>query len=493
MPSKSAKATAPVANSTTSGKKKPKNLDRLIIPGMSQNVPGYDGGVPGWLSSSGLTVRVDKNWAASAGDTIIIADISNPAAIRPLDTKKLVEGEQLQNVFFRTLSKDVLPDGEYKLGYVVQYSGTKDSDMSAPLHVRIKSDEPGGPDSGYPPSGHPALKFSLSELEIYPPQAARGVVATIEPYPNMHADDTIYLLWGSVMITQKVTGVGQRTEINVSYAQIVEAGDGYDLLVGFHPVDLVGNVSKRRSPDLKVLVDINQSLPDGPGFITNDPVGYIDLERLAGEKLELELYTSSSVGMRGAVYDIMFRAYPPLGGVVVYRAFEEILRAGTPISHFVPYSIVRAAAGGKVEARFTLMRTQEPYEIISKKTSAQVVGSIVRLDAPYFENYPLHEINPIPDSAVVVIPWYEWRRPTDEITLILRFVKSLNDTIVYSETRQVGPSWPNGAPVKRLIYRDALERFKGYKPELYYVYRSAMVRASSADLNESLRQAVQIG
>ncbi|NIL18283.1 hypothetical protein [Pseudomonas sp. AN3A02] len=475
------------------GEKQPKNLDRLIIPGMSQGVSGYDGGVPAWLLASGLTVQVDKNWAAVEGDIITVADISDPSNTKPLAIKKLQPGEQEQNRYFLTLHKADLPDGDIQLGYAVYYGGGKEYDVSSPLHVLIKTDIPAGDDSGFPPEGHPALKFSLSTYEVFPPTAPLGVTATIEPYPNMHADDKLHLNWGQTRITQQVAGIGQPTEITVSHEQIIDAGDGYDLLVDFYVVDVVGNRSHRRSKYLKVLVSLDESTPDGPGIITDDPVGYIDLERLAGTDLKTGLFTDRNTGLVGDMYDFTFRAYPQLGGVIVYRAFEPVVQRGVPVNIYVPYGVVRAAAGGRIETRFILRKLQAPFEVPSKKTSAQVVGSIVRLDAPYFENYPDHVIDPIPDFAVMVVPWYEWRRPDDEITIIVRFVKSSNDTIVFAEPRVVGSSWPAGSPVKRLIYRKDLEQFAGYTPEVYYVYRASGVLASSADLNESLRQVVRIG
>ncbi|OLY76817.1 hypothetical protein AU074_03340 [Pseudomonas sp. ATCC PTA-122608] len=488
MPSKST-----TENPNALSEKQPKNLDRLIIPGMSQGVSGYDGGVPAWLLASGLTVQVDKNWAAVEGDIITVADISDPSNTKPLAIKKLQPGEQEQNRYFLTLHKADLPDGDIQLGYAVYYGGGKEYDVSSPLHVLIKTDIPAGDDSGFPPEGHPALKFSLSTYEVFPPTAPLGVTATIEPYPNMHADDKLHLNWGQTRITQQVAGIGQPTEITVSHEQIIDAGDGYDLLVDFYVVDVVGNRSHRRSKYLKVLVSLDESTPDGPGIITDDPVGYIDLERLAGTDLKTGLFTDRNTGLVGDMYDFTFRAYPQLGGVIVYRAFEPVVQRGVPVNIYVPYGVVRAAAGGRIETRFILRKLQAPFEVPSKKTSAQVVGSIVRLDAPYFENYPDHVIDPIPDFAVMVVPWYEWRRPDDEITIIVRFVKSSNDTIVFAEPRVVGSSWPAGSPVKRLIYRKDLEQFAGYTPEVYYVYRASGVLASSADLNESLRQVVRIG
>ena len=51
-------------------KDNPKNLDRLYIPGMSENVEGYDAGIAKWLFVSDLTIQVDKNWPARVGDVI---------------------------------------------------------------------------------------------------------------------------------------------------------------------------------------------------------------------------------------------------------------------------------------------------------------------------------------------------------------------------------------------------------------------------------------
>lgn len=75
----------------------------------------------------------------------------------------------------------------------------------------------------------------------------------------------------------------------------------------------------------------------------------------------------------------------------------------------------------------------------------------------------------------------------------MRYVRGLNDVVVFSESKLVGDSWPEGAPVQRLIYRQDLERFDGYKPYLYYVVEPRIVEGSTPELNESLRQLVQIG
>jgi hypothetical protein len=161
----------------------------------------------------------------------------------------------------------------------------------------------------------------------------------------------------------------------------------------------------------------------------------------------------------------------------------------------VPYSKVRAAAGGRLEISYELIRADDLVNQASKKTFAEVVGSIVRLGEPYFAKFP-EDIVFIGPSLVVNIPWYDWRKPTDTLTLILRYVKSLNEIILYSVTKPVSTFWPDGLPVQWVLSGADLEPFVGYTPELYFVYESAsesaFVRARSVDLNESPRRRVQI-
>lgn len=515
MPTPRTLSSSRAKSQATRGENAPKTLDRLFIPGMTIDVPGYDGAVPAWLLEFGLTVHIDKNWAAQPGDIIIVGDVRDPSSVTPLVAKKLEPGEELKNGYTFALQKDALPDGDWALGYVVFYGGGVDYDVSYPLHVLVKTNVPGGDDNDQAEPGHSGLKFSLSEIRFDQFNAPRGATITVQPYPNMHPLDMIFAQWSNLLLQQQVKGVGEATAINVSYSNIVEAGDGPNLLVNFYVIDLAGNVSWPSSKEEVVQVDIDPLKVDGPAFLTNDPFGYIDLERLNGENLILELYTEPGIGKAGDGYDVMLRAYPALGGVIVHRDFERIIAAGRPVPHAVPYDVIRAAAGGRVEASFVLRRRNDTNDIFSTKTSARVLGSIVRLQAPEFENYPNHIVRPIPETAIVDIPWYAWRKPTDEITLILRLVRTFNDIVVYSETRTVGSSWPSGSPVRRLIRGEDLEQFRGTSPELYYVYtstRSAALSESTRDhipseileesklsrarpdiLNESLRQVVRIG
>ena len=471
--------------------RQPRQLDRLNIPGMKQNVIGYDGGVGLWLLTYGLTVVVDRNWLASPGDVINIVRMPD---MLQLATLMLKEGDEAANHYFFSIEHKNLPDGEVRLGYVVHFKEGGEA-ASYTLSVLVKTDLPGGRNNNppFPGVGHSELKFTLSTTIVDPPDAIRGVTVTVAPYPNMHARDMIHFSWASVLIIQQVAGVGRETVFNISRDQLMEGGDGTDLLVGFLLVDQVGNTSTDRSADTKVQVNLDSTRLEGPAIITDGPVDTIDIERLNGEDLLIEMHNSAAIAPAGSLYDIDFRSYPPNGGVIVHRDFERVITAGRTVTHNVPYGVVRAAAGGRVEIKYVLRKQNPAVDLYSRITVAKVFGSIVRLEAPYFAEYPGHTVHPIPNSALVSIPYYPWRQAQDKLTLIMRYVRGLNDVVVFSESKLVGDSWPEGAPFQRLIYRQDLERFDGYKPYLYYVVEPRIVEGSTPELNESLRQLVQIG
>jgi hypothetical protein len=472
--------------------KSPKNLDRLYIPGMSVNVAGYDAGIPEWLFASGVTVQVDKNWDAKPNDVISVGRLLGDNTVQVLATKQLKPGEEQSNYYFFAMDQKSLPDGPHALVYVVHYEGGPTYDQSYPLVTIVKTDLPAGDDKDQIEPGHSELRFSVSETVIVPANASRGVTVTCRPYPNAHPLDQVILHWGGVVITQITGGALQPTVITVTYQDIVDAGDSDRLSVWFEVIDIVGNISTPGSATLHVSVNLDITKYDGPSIVNGGPPGYVDLEFLNEQRLELQLFTPGNVGVVGDLYDVMYRAYPPKGGVKVIHKFVPIERPGRPHSAFIDYMDVRAAAEGRIETSFVLRKSAAPYELYSKKTSADVKGSIVRLGAPDVEGYPGDHIPDDPEHVIVNIPYYAWRQPTDEIALILRMVVNLNEVIVHIETQTVGASWPDGSPVKRLLYRDALQKFKGYRPELYYVISTGFTRARAIDLNESLRRVLTI-
>ena len=472
--------------------KKPKNLDRLYIPGMTENVPAYDAGVPKWLFESGMTIQVDKNWDAKAGDIITVGKLINAETVEVLAVKQLVPGEEQRNSYFFSADQKYLRDGRYALVYVVHYGGGAEYDASYPLLTLVKTSLPAGDDHDQMEPGHSELRFSLSTTAVVPGNAAEGVTVSLLPYPNRNPNDQVILHWGSITLTKHVGGEVTPTVIHVTYQDIVEAGDSDRLNVWIEVVDLVGNISTPGSATAHVSVNLDMTKQDGPVIVNAGPLGYIDLEVLGEQPLELQMFTPPNVGVKGDVYDVMFRSYPPKGGVKVVHKFVAITTPGRPHSVFIDYLDVRAAAAGRVETSFVLRKSGPPFEVYSKKTTAEVRGSIVRLEAPHVEGYPEDYIADNPEHVIVSIPYYAWRQPSDKISLILRYVKSLNEVIVHMDTQEVGQSWPAGSPVKRVLYRAQLQPFKGYRPELYYVISTNFTLARAVDLNESLRRVLTI-
>lgn len=490
MPSKNSKP------ATTKSKKvspiKPKFLDTPRVPGMSPAFKGYDGGIPRWLLAKGLTVSVDKNWAAKPKDKIQVLSIAE--GVKVLAEKTLLPGEEQQNSFSFSISDNDLPEGDVILQYKVLYEGGPDNDASYPLTLMVKRSLPAGDDKDHIEPGHSALNFTLSDLEIREIQAGRGVTITFDPYPNMHKLDEIEARVGNYFPPrQQVPGVGLPTEIKLNRDHIIAVGSGTNRLVSFQVVDAVRNVSTPRSRNIPVLVDIGTADFAAPIFAQQQYPGVIDLESLAGEALHMQLFTYPSEGPVGNTYFATFRGYPKLGGVVLHEAYVPITAAGRPHHFHIPNDKVRACAGGKVEVSFILFKGLDRVGY-SKFASAMVQDAIVRLQPPIFLRYPSHVVNPIPlNGAAVEIPWYAWCQPTDQLMLIMRYeIPGSHDLIIYDDLFTVGQV-PEGVPIRRLIPYDGLLKFNGTTPDLYYVYEPANILASSRDLNESIRQPVQIG
>lgn len=472
-------------------KKNPKNLDRLYIPGMTEGIEHYDAGLPAWLFAFGLTIQVDKNWNAKPGDRITVGKLISPTVVEPLAIKTLEPGEELHNHYFVAVDQKDLPDGPYALVYLVHYEGGTQYDMSYPLETLVKTDLPAGDDDDQMEDGHSGLHFSVSESVIVPANA-HNVKVTVQPYKNLNPTDKIILHWGHVIITQQVAGVTSPTVIAVTYQDIVDGGDSLRYEVWFEVIDLVGNPSTPGSASVFVSVTLDESGHDGPVLVNAGPQGYVDLEVLAENDLKMLVRTPSDVGSRDDMYDVTCRFYPPKGGLKVVHKFVPITTAGIAYSVSFDYLDVRAAAGGRIDTSFVVRKSSAPFEIYSKKTTAQVKGSIVRLQAPFIEKYPTDIIHDDPEHVICCIPYYAWRHATDQISLILRYVLSLGNVVVHLDKQVVGPSIPAGEPVRRVITREHLQMFKGLKPEIYYVITSGFTKARAIDLNESLRRVLTI-
>lgn len=498
MPTQKSKTAT--AKSKKAAPTKPKFLDTLRVPGMSPAFKGYDGGIPLWLLARGLTVDVDKNWAAKPGDKIQVLSIAE--GMKVLVEKTLLPGEEERNSFSFSLNDGPPPHGHLPqgdvvdviLGYRVFYKGGPENDLSYPLTLMVKRTLPAGDDKDHIEPGHSALNFKVSDLEIREIHANRGVTITCEPYPNMHALDVIELQFGNYFAPrQQVAGVGLPTDVKLNRDQIIAIGNGSNRLVSFQVVDAVRNVSTPRSKLVPALVDVGAANLAAPIFTQQVVPGIIDLESLAGENLHMQLFNYADEAPVGHTYFATFRGYPKLGGVVLHEKYVDIEAAGRPHDFHVPNDKVRACAGHKMELSYILLKGLDVVGY-SKFASSAVQGVLVRLQPPVFLRYPSHVVNPIPlNGAAVEIPWYAWRQPTDKLMLIMRYqIPGSNDLIIYDDLFTVGQV-PEGVPIRRLIPYEGLLKFNGTTPDLYYVYEPENILASSKDLNESIRQPVQIG
>lgn len=472
--------------------KKPKFLDTLRVPGLSPPFKGYGGGIALWLLERGLTVSVDKNWAARPDDKIQILNI---LSMTVLAEKTLQPGEEVRNSFSFSIDGNDIPEGDLILGYKVLYEGGPSNDLSYPLPVRVKRTLPAGKDLDLINPGHSELKFVLSDTEIREIQAGRGVSVKFQPYPNMDELDYIECQFGSYFPPrQQVAGVGLETEIKLNRDQLIAVGNGSNRLVSWQVVDAVRNVSTPRSRNIPVLVDIGSANFAAPIFEQQNFPGLIDLESLNGRALHMQLFTYPWEGPVGYTYFATYRGYPKLGGVVLHEQYINIEAAGRPHDFFIPNEKVAAVAGGNVEVSYILLDGLERMGY-SKIASSEVQDRLIRLQPPFFVRYPNHVVDPVPSAgAAVEIPTYAWRKPTDKLLLLLRYpIPGSHDLILYDDLFTVGQV-ADGVPIRRLIPHEGLMKFNGLTPELYYVYEPENLQGrATSSIHESIRQEVQIG
>ncbi|MDL5592888.1 hypothetical protein PGC34_01240 [Pseudomonas kribbensis] len=128
--------------------------------------------------------------------------------------------------------------------------------LSAGARFQVKLDCPGGQfATGSAEENQYLLPVSLPDVirrrGVNPSQIKRGVPLTIEPYLNMAEGDEITLRWGDArMDLPPVTqaDVGQRIQVWVPPAVIVEAGEDMRLDVTYCIIDRVGNNSRWAPP-----------------------------------------------------------------------------------------------------------------------------------------------------------------------------------------------------------------------------------------------------
>ncbi|KPA92246.1 MULTISPECIES: hypothetical protein [Pseudomonas] len=185
-------------------------------------------------------------------------------------SRQIQAGEQGQPVSLRVPQSFVL-DGVARIHYRLMRIGRM-AQTSPPLKLPVKLSCPGGLPIGEENQGlaPPIIPSPIRRYGVNPNQMKRGVPLTLEPYPNMAAEDEITLLWGDVRFDlPKLTpaDIGKPVTVFVPAAVILEAGEDRGLDITYCVIDRVGNNSRWAPPRrLRVGAARHFVRPVAPGF-----------------------------------------------------------------------------------------------------------------------------------------------------------------------------------------------------------------------------------
>ncbi|MET0777697.1 MAG: hypothetical protein ABWZ65_19700 [Pseudomonas mandelii] len=344
-------------------------LDRPIIPGMKEPIPGPEGADAGlqlaltYLYPEGVKVFIEPSASAQAGDAFELKLNGETVATFPI---ALGEEDQRAVVYVQTRHWQ---DGINTLDYVLDRAGTE-VDASAPLRVLFHAQRPGLVDLFPSEEGHSELCIEVEkdvlDQGVDPEKASQGVAVTLS-YPLMRTFDQIRLDCHSIVLSHTVTQAEVdlgRIEMTIDEATFIAAGDNPRFPLKYTVIDRVGNgpdVNSPYSASLYLYVNLNGKWYDPP-IVSEDPADAeddpdtIDLEKLAGKPATAQIYVP-----RGWLKDdeihlaCSFRSADESEPEDVLTLVETIKNVPFMYPLSVPYERFARVAGGTAVFSYTRM------------------------------------------------------------------------------------------------------------------------------------------
>ncbi|WP_458725332.1 hypothetical protein [Pseudomonas mandelii] len=344
-------------------------LDKPLIPGMKEPIPGPDGvdaGLPlalTYLYPEGVKVFIEPSSLAQAGDTFKLQLNGATVASFPVMAG---EEDKRATVYVQTRH---WTDGLNTLDCLLDRAGTE-IDASAPLRVLFHAQRPGLVDQFPGEEGHSELSIEVEsevlDQGVDPERASEGVIVTLS-YPLMRTFDQIRLDCNSIVLNHTVTQpeVDQGwLEMTVDEATFVAAGDNPRFRINYTVIDRVGNgpdVNSPYSASLYLYVNLKGTWYDPP-IVSEDPADAeddpdtIELEKLAGKPATAQVYVP-----RGWLKDdeihltCRFRSTDGSEPEDVLTLIETIKNVPFMYSLSVPYDRFARVAGGTAVFSYTRM------------------------------------------------------------------------------------------------------------------------------------------
>jgi hypothetical protein len=438
----------------------PDNLDGGITLALLQTSP------------HGLQVLIARYLQMAPGDAIHVywGDSQQPATPSPY----IVLPADLNDpdfLVYRQLPVDRIPEGISQVWYQVRpLSGNLRE--SARLRVKVRRLLPGGPDPDPETPGHQGLQAPLVTPDLIGEEHARlGVEVYIFPWENMAWGDIIDLSWGGVFVRHQVLAheVGQRIQIIVDYQTIIEAGDSDELVLIYRLIDDVGNYSADWSPASHAWVEVGEGRLPAPFVADADANGLIDLDKLNGRDVTVQVFADLSLGFRaGDVIHLKWRGYTEQGvGPIVYQpAPFEIPFLPYFASFSIPNAEVQGIARGRAAVTYELHKVNGSV-VLSKSKSVGVVGEAQKLPRPSVEEAQGQYLPDNADQATVRIPPFPGMAEGQRLALVWEGMRADHEPYFHEEHRLIRPEHI-GQDIIIVVDAEHIVALAGGTLELYY-------------------------
>ncbi|MGG5242232.1 YncE family protein [Pseudomonas lurida] len=414
----------------------------LYIPGMTQNVEGFDGGI----NNAALAVHLDNgllcnllpylNMAALDFVELFCVDTITPVATYSITEEDANTGRIIPLYIPRTR----LTDGPVSPVFMRVTSIGGNTNETARFRLKVDTVRPGGrnpvastlQNENLPKPLFPQeiIDFGVSEAD-----AQRGVTVTFKFYPvddtqapstYRAARDRIRLSVGGVFAPIQPLTVDQasgRDDISVVlyYGFWQQVGSG-SRVCEYEIIDEVGNASDGWSPAQLLNVQINDGteplLP--AAFILEAPSGSLDHDALNGAPANFFINTPSPDFIAGDIVRVTVNGRAADGSALITTYDSSALVGASFVIIPGPNADLRKLIGGRLQLSYERIRRDVPNRG-SLGTIVEVIGTPIEtgLQRPIIIDANNGVLDPQLLFVNVGVPVYEGRQAFDLVTLIL--------------------------------------------------------------------------
>lgn len=436
------------------------------------------------------------NWSAGDHYAIYLNDLVNVVA------SGTAKEDELR--YSLLVKEEHMPKGEVTLyGRVLRIGSSQES--TSPLQtILVKTDRPGGIDQDPGLKWHTRLVMSIEGFPensvINQENAAAGVWALIEPYPNMRKNDKIECSWNGVIVIhilspEEAAGLTP-IRIWISKAIIDQGGLKGELTLRFRVQDVAENFSGeiyQYSKPYHLKSELDPSLSPAPFFLIDGvESSQVDFDTQSEKNFALSCYTGRDTPAPIKPHKVTVTLYATLIDGSTKTFTLAPVSATNQYVTVVPISreIIGQIVGGSFRASFQMRTDEDSFLEQSGSVTVTVVGTPVSMPGVSITPIELGLIDPNNDIDVG-IPFYEPNDPNWQQTLVIETREPGGGNEVYTESRLAGPQ---GGSYH--ITSQVLQRFKGKTAYFYYLVNDGAVHifgGQALAIRKSLEVGAQVG